>query len=412
MSVFDAGPWEKERAQGAHVFDRKLLYGSEHDSAEHLPEGADPSTYGVQELHKLHAFYRKNALKMMAEQVRRAPKGSQHNINKIAARSGPTVWPGDLGKHHALIEEMIKLGVVSLHQDDNAITYAKIHPPALRRAMEKFCTSTNSIVAASGGVDAAGGAAVAAASSAAAVAAATPFIASIAFAGARRGYVFKRGDDGVGYYADGAFAAAGDAAEVLPEGWVKGKTAEGYVYYWHHETSSSSWEKPTGPPIIERTVALAAAVAATLRADAGGGRFAGAVAKLEEQSGATIVLGPASAVVRGHSEQVGRAVQLLERKAAAFAFASRALPGASVAHQHQHYQQPQQVPQQLRPDYSFAGIVRHVATADASREALRQHREARRDEGGADEDPPAKRQAGGALAALAAYGDDDDDDDE
>ena len=38
--VFSAGVWDKPgRAEGVHVFGRKLLYGNEHDSAEHLPEG-------------------------------------------------------------------------------------------------------------------------------------------------------------------------------------------------------------------------------------------------------------------------------------------------------------------------------------------------------------------------------------
>ena len=76
--VFSAGVWDKPgRAEGVHVFGRKLLYGNEHDSAQHLPEGTDASSYGQAELHKLHAFYRKNALKMMSELVRRAPKGSE-----------------------------------------------------------------------------------------------------------------------------------------------------------------------------------------------------------------------------------------------------------------------------------------------------------------------------------------------
>ena len=52
--------------------------------------------------------YRKNALKMMSELVRRAPKGSEVKMYK-EDRGKALAWPGDLGKHHALIEEMIKL---------------------------------------------------------------------------------------------------------------------------------------------------------------------------------------------------------------------------------------------------------------------------------------------------------------
>ena len=61
--AFELGPWDKKaKTEGAHVFSRKLLYGDEHDSAEHLPDGADGATYGAVELHRMHSFWRRNVL--------------------------------------------------------------------------------------------------------------------------------------------------------------------------------------------------------------------------------------------------------------------------------------------------------------------------------------------------------------
>ena len=398
MSVFEAGPWDKkEIAQGAHVFGRKLLYGAEHDSAEHLPEGADASKYGVVELHKLHDFWRRNAIKMMMEQVRRAPKGDEVRLRKVAARSGPATWPGDLGKHHTLIEEMIKLGVVTLHQDDSAQVYAKIYPRALNEAFERYCASAPAPSAASVATPAER--LVAAAQS-------EPFLPAAAFAGARPGYVFKAGARGVGYYADGVLAASVQAAAPLPDGWVRGHTPEGYLYYWHHETSTSSWERPSGPPCIERRVDVAAHAAAALRAD-GDGRT---LTKLEEQSGATISLVGAGAVLRGTTKQVARAQQLLERKIDALAFAARALGSAHVGSAHVATGQPAaHEATTTTPNYDFTSVAGYVAQADACRDAIRR-REAQPAE------HAAKRQAvvadaGGALAALAAYGEDDSEED-
>ena len=72
------------------------------------------------------------------------------------------------------------------------------------------------------------------------------FSAAAAFGGARPGAVFKMGEQGLGYYRDGP-GGDGESAKPLPEGWVSGQTPEGYVYYWHTPTSTSSWERPTGP---------------------------------------------------------------------------------------------------------------------------------------------------------------------
>ena len=97
--MFDGGPWDNKAVEGAHVFskERKLLYGNQHDSAEHLAVGQDASSYGVKEKHKLHTFWMKNSLKMLADLSRRAKqKGEEASLRKVAARSGPQreVWPG------------------------------------------------------------------------------------------------------------------------------------------------------------------------------------------------------------------------------------------------------------------------------------------------------------------------------
>ena len=78
MSLFDAGPWDNKAVAGAHVFssERKLLYGAEHDKAEHLGEGQDAAAYGKAERHKMHAFWRSNALKSLAETVRNEANSS------------------------------------------------------------------------------------------------------------------------------------------------------------------------------------------------------------------------------------------------------------------------------------------------------------------------------------------------
>jgi hypothetical protein len=476
--VFSAGVWDKPgRAEGVHVFGRKLLYGNEHDSAEHLPEGTNASSYGQVELHKLHAFYRKNALKMMSELVRRAPKGSEVKMYK-EDRGKALAWPGDLGKHHALIEEMIKLGVVSLHQDETTRSYAQIHPAALKRAVDKYCTLDTTLAGGTAGAapvsaptapvsgavtgsSSSGNAKSAALQAAAAAAQQAPFLAADAFAGPRAGYVFKRGEHGVGYYADGVLAATAaalaEAAEVLPVGWVKGVSPEGYPYYWHHETSTSSWERPTAPPIIERSVPLSATTAAAL-VQPSNARGAGIspLAQIEEQSGATIGLARgtsggerAYASVRGHSHQVDRAVQLLERKAAAIAFAARALPFSAAASGAAAAPPLAPPPSAVAgADYSFASVAGYVAAAEVSRTALKQHRQAQDSVvvGGGGEaaatagEPAAKRahheatirpssgdqhegepattrahhEAGhvSALAALAAYGDDEDEEED
>ena len=394
MSLFDTGPWDNAKVKGAHVFssERKLLYGNEHDKAEHLAEHQDGSAYGQAERHKLHDFWRKNALKMLAEQVKR--NGKEAMLYKVAARKGPQqeVWPGDLGKHHLLIEEMLQLGVVTLHQDDNAVTYAKVHSAPLHRAIDKF----NAAEAAQRQQQQQQQQAAAAASSALA-ARPHPFAASDTFAGARTGCVFKMGEMGVGYYRDGPDGEAegsGVAAPALPAGWVSGTTPEGYTYYWHTLTGTSSWELPTGPPPVNRHVALAPHVATTLAA-----ANSAAVRKIEDDSGAVIRLDlhGSSAHVRGSEGEVARACQLLERKAGAIAFAaahnaaqqpppSRAAAMAAAP--------PPVAGGKRKGEYDFTGVAGFVAEADAARAALRQR----------------PLEGSGALASLAQYGDDDDDD--
>ena len=249
--AFDLGPWDKKaKTEGAHVFGRKLLYGDEHDSVEHLTTDADAATYGTVELHKMHAFWRRNVLKMISEQARRTPKGQDIKISKVPGRKG-VEWPGDLGKHHALIEELLKLDVVTIHQTDRGETYAKVHAAPLHRAYEQYCSAAATAAATAAANAAAAPAAAPAAPPAAATA---PFVGAAAFAGAWAGYVFKMGEEGLGYYRDGPPAA--DAEPPLPDGWVSGQTAEGYVYFWHGPTGTSSWERPTGPRLRSDPPAL------------------------------------------------------------------------------------------------------------------------------------------------------------
>ena len=390
--AFELGPWDKKaKVEGVHVFGRKLLYGNEHDSAQHLPEGADTENYGKVELHKMHAFWRKNALNELSDMVRRAPKGSDVTLRKVPGRNGPAAWPGYLGKHHALIEEMLKLGVVTLHQDDKAHMYAKVHPAPLNRACEQYCTATSTAVP----VDAA----AAAPPVAAAPTSGPDFMVAVTFTGARPGYVFKSGERGLGYYRDGvhaggeARAAPGDASQPLPEGWVAGRTPEGYVYYWHAPTSTSSWEVPTGPPPMERSVSLSAVALRTLRAS-----DSAATRKIEEASGASITLCEGAATVRGSAGEVARACQLLERKVASLAYASQYHQQQEQERYQQEQrqrQQQQKEQQRQQPDYNFSSIATFVTQADACREVLRQQGESA---------------GSGALAALAQYDDDSEDD--
>ena len=386
MSLFDAGPWDNKAVAGAHVFssERKLLYGAEHDKAEHLGEGQDAAAYGKAERHKMHAFWRSNALKSLAETVRNGKEGI---VRKVATRSGNTRdnWPGDMGKHHAIIEELVKLKVVTLHQDEKAVTYAKVHAAALHRAIDRFVKEAAKEKEEE--QQAAGAAAAAAAGT-------RPdrFTAAAAFDGFRAGCVFKMGADGLGYYRDGPAdddESGASGAAALPPGWVAGVTPEGYTYYWHTPTSTSSWEVPTGEPPITKTLPLAPRVTATLLSGRGE-----AVRKLEDQSGASIVVDAAasSASVRGSAGEVARAIELIERKAGAIEFAAASampvqnLPGTA--------QQAAAVGDKRKSsEYDFRGVAGFVAEADAARAALKQ------------------RGGGGALAALAQYDDDDEEDD-
>ena len=197
------------------MFGRKLLYGSEHDSVEHLPEGADAESYGKVELHRMHAIWRRNSLKMLSDLVRRAPKGQPVKLRKVPGRSGPAVWPGELGKHHKLIEEMLELEVVTLHQDDDAHAYALVHAAPLHRAYERYCSAA-AMGAEAEATTAAPAATNGALAAAVATASSNPFVAAQAFAGAWPGYVFKKGPHGLGYYADTELANAALAAEQLP----------------------------------------------------------------------------------------------------------------------------------------------------------------------------------------------------
>ena len=396
--VFQAHPWDKEdRVKGASVFDRKLLYGKDHDRVEHLDDEGSKATYGKAERHKMHDFWRSNALKLLAETVRRSG-GKEATLRKVQGKRAKE-WPGDLGKHHAIMEEMLTLGVVTLHQDKDAEVFARILPAKLAEAQQKFSAAANDASA-----SAAAAAAASTASSIAPSASVEPFVPSASFAGARPGYVFKRGESGVGYYLDGAAisgsgsgggSGGASSSAGLPAGWVAGQTPEGYTYYWHDATQTSSWEVPTGEPKSSRSVPLEPLTTHALTSDGGA-----AVGKIESDSGAVVSVDARSGTARvvGTAQQVARACQLIERKAGAVAFAARA-----GAQQQQPPQQPavghkRSHPSSTVSSYNFTGLQGFVQQADEAREVLRQK--------GAESGT-------GALAALAgAYGDTDDEGDE
>lgn len=89
-----------------------------------------------------------------------------------------------------------------------------------------------------------------------------PFLPADTFAGVRAGYVFKRGERGVGYYADG-FLVAGAATSApvpapsafepapsagrgaLPPGWFAADA--GGVTYYYTASGQRQWERPTSP---------------------------------------------------------------------------------------------------------------------------------------------------------------------
>ena len=186
-SLFEAGPWDNaEAVAGVHVFDkkRKLLYGDEHDRAAHAE---DPSAYSApREEHRLHPLWRRGAIKYLQELCSKTKE--EVKIPKKVGRAREKPWPGDLGKDHAVFEEFVAAGALSVHQDDSLGVYALVHRAALHRMADKYLN-----------VDAppAASAAAGAAAGAGAVAG-PPFVAAAAFDGARAGYVFKAGSKGVG----------------------------------------------------------------------------------------------------------------------------------------------------------------------------------------------------------------------
>ena len=128
MSLFEPGPWDKRQgSDSAHVFSkkRKLLYGNDHDRAD-LVEGGGEG-YGQREQHRLHTVWRRGALRFLSEKLR---TGGQV-FKEPPGRSTVTGWPGDLGKHHLVPEELIDLGVISVHVDDAARTTVTSKPDAV-----------------------------------------------------------------------------------------------------------------------------------------------------------------------------------------------------------------------------------------------------------------------------------------
>ncbi|KAL3932085.1 MAG: hypothetical protein SGPRY_000849 [Prymnesium sp.] len=275
--LFEAGPWDNaEAVAGAHIFSkkRKLLYGSEHDDAAHNEDGSE---YAPKELHKLHGIWRRSALKMMQEMCSRT-KG-EVRLEKKAQRGHPMgAWPGDLAKHHHLVEEMCELGVLSMHQDDHARMFAVVHRSKLNDAVDRFINAPAAAAAsevsdASVEVDA----------SSNAVAYFTP---STTFIGQRKGSVFKKGEKGIGYYRDGPTQEQSNsvAAAPLPDGWVEGTSPEGYHYYYHLSSGTSSWERPTGQPPSKKSLPLSWDLGQSYLTDAS------ALRKLRQDSGAQVCI--------------------------------------------------------------------------------------------------------------------------
>ena len=363
--LFEPGPWDnKEKTEGVHVFSkkRKLMYGSEHD---HGNEGDED--YGKKELHQKHPMWRRNALKYLQSlaarttgEVRLERKVPRWNHKEGSVHV--TGWPGDLGKDYNLVEEMVQIGVISIHQNDDQTVHAIVHRGALHKAAERFCTEPAGTVPGA-----------AAGSGAAATGPVPEFESASSFQGRRPGAVFKLGEAGLGYYRDGAQPEP--EPEPLPPDWTQGTTPEGYTYYWHTPTSTSTWERPTAATQLVQVVPLSAEAVAALR-----GAGPSALAKLQQASGAHIALKAGQAAVSGTARAIAEAATLLRRKADGLIYAARALPSARPA------ASAASGSAQTAPDYNFKSVVAQHDAATAA------------GGGGA-----------GALAALAAYDDDDDD---
>ena len=282
MSLFEGGPWDNHQsAAGAHSFSqqRKLRYGSDHDSADLIEEGHDQATYEQRgERHNLHSFYVAQALAELSDQLRRAGDAGGATVRKVSGRHGKLVWPGAMGKHHAVIESLLAQRVISVHQDDSAEAYASIHEDKLGRALARVKAARRA------SSDAAGQPPPAAAR----------FSPTSAFAGARVGYVFKSGDQGLGYYLDGSVVGHVEGS---------GQAADSTAGARRRATCSQS-------------AALDPTVAHILAADRA------AVSKIEDDAGAAVRIDVAAcrAHVSGRAGAVARAIQLIERKVRGLAF--------------------------------------------------------------------------------------------
>ena len=364
-TLFEPGPWDnQEKTESAHVFSkkRKLMYGDDHDHGEE-------ESYGKKELNKLYPIWRRSALKYMqglcarttgeVRMPRKMPKwnhkeGSQH----------VTGWPGDLGKDYALVEELVQLEVFSIQQASDDTVHGVIHRGNLQRAIQTYCIEEKRAVPAT----------VTAAASSGPVPA---FEAASSFGGARDRMVFRLGEQGLGYYRDGATPER--ELPPLPQDWTEGLSPEGYAYYWHRPTSNSAWERPTAATTLTQVVPLSAAAFAVVR-----GAGTTVLRKVQDQSGAVVTLKAGQVVVSGTARAIEQAAALLTRKAEGLVYAAGAL-----ATQRPAPSQP------AKPDTSWdfrAVVTAHDAAAAASGGGG----------GGGKSD---------VLTALAAYGDDDDDDD-
>jgi len=260
-----------------------LVSCQDHDNAN--IDGDNPEGYGEREKDRMHHIWRRGALRSLTESARK--KGEVRVYKGLTTKMSVTGWPGDLGKHHAMVEELIGLGVLTIHADDDARTYAIVHREKLRHAVDYFAKEAASVTSqvASAAADATG-----AAASSSVPHDAPYFVEAASFGGARPGYVFKTAKQGLGYYIDGPEPAPPAADTPLPEGWVEGQSPEGYPYFYHVPSATSSWERPSAsapPAASASTVTTTVPLSATVVASLTSAKRAG-VLKIESESGAQV----------------------------------------------------------------------------------------------------------------------------
>ena len=168
---------------------------------------------------------------------------------------------GDLGKHHRISEELIELGVITLHTDNNAVAYAKIQAAPLHRAIERFAAEAEAAKQQQAGRR--GGRRSGSSSSICSGGALCGQTRRQGLQNGRRSRLLSRRPRRRGE------ATAAQQRRLHCRRVGARHLAEGYTYYWHTPTSTSSWEVPTGEPRSAKTMSLSAHVAHSLTNDRG-----------------------------------------------------------------------------------------------------------------------------------------------